>query len=183
VLRPIFLGGLAAALFLCACASDDPPPSLSGIKEFRAYPVYWSGESVAGNDLIEVMGDPTLHEEERETTWILIYGDCKDPPDEGGCPPPLQIHSYSTCERWAELFPGKPRLFDFRGAKATKPSPGGGAGLEIFTGRTTITLHAESQGLLDAATRALRTVHQKQPSSSLPPPVPGSLKGELPCQG
>lgn len=182
MLRPILLGGLiAAALALTACGSEDSP-SPAEFKEFRAYPVYWSGESVAGNDLVEVMGDPTLHEDERETTWIFIYGECKDPPDEGGCPPPLQIHSYSTCERWASLGPNEPKLFDFHGAKASKPFPGGGAGLEIFTGRTTVTFHAESQDLLDAATRALRTVHQKRPGP-LPPPVPGSLKGELACQG
>lgn len=179
------LGGLvaalASALCLSACGSDDPP-SLSEIKEFRAYPVYWSGDSVAGNSLVEIMGDPTLHKDPRETTWILIYGRCKDPPDEGGCPPPLQIHSYSTCTRWASRGPNEPKLFDFHGAKASKPFPGGGAGLEIFTGRTTLTFHAENQNVLAAAVKALRTVHQKQPPSSLPPPVPGSLRGKLPCQ-
>lgn len=178
----VLAAALASALFLCACGSDDDPPSLSEIKDFRAYPVYWSGTSVAGNDLIEVTGDPTLHEDERKTVWVLIYGRCKDPPDEGGCPPPLQIHSYSTCFRWATRGPtDRPQVFDFRGAKASRPFPGGGAGLEIFTGRTTITLHAESQAVLDAATDALRTVHQKRPGP-LPPPVPGSLTGELPCQ-
>jgi hypothetical protein len=60
--------------------------------------------------------------------------------------------------------------------------PGGGAGLEIFTGRTTVTIHAESQDLLDSTVRALRTVHQKRPVP-LPPPVPGSLTRDLPCQG
>jgi hypothetical protein len=175
------LVALASGLCLSACGTEDPP-SLTEIKEFRAYPVYWSGDSVAGNSLIEVMGDATLQEDLRDTVWVLIYGRCKDPPDEGGCPPPLQIHSYSTCTRWASIGPNEPRLFDFRGAKASKPFPGGGAGLEIFTGRTTVTLHAESESVLDAATRALRTVHREHPSSSLPPPVPGSLNGELPCQ-
>jgi hypothetical protein len=169
----------AAGLCLWACATDDPP-SLSEIKDFRAYPVYWSGDSVAGNPLIEVMGDPELNEDKRETTWVLIYGRCKDPPDEGGCPPPLQIHSYSTCTRWASR---EAQLFDLRGAKAVRPFPGGGAAIEIFTGRTTVTMHAENQHVLQAAVQALRTVHRERPSASLPAPVPGSLEGKLPCQG
>jgi hypothetical protein len=177
--RSIFLVAvLASALCLGACGDD--PPSLTEIREFRAYPVYWSGNSIAGNSLIEVTGDPTLHEDKRETIWVLIYGRCKDPPDEGGCPPPLQIHSYSTCTRWAGR--GAP-LFDLRGAKAVKPFPGGGAAIEIFTGKTTVTMHAENQHVLEAAIRDLRTVQRERPFPSLPPPAPGSLEGKLPCQG
>lgn len=172
---------LVAGMCLGACGDGAPgSPSVTEIKEFRAYPVYWSGESVAGNSLEEVMGAPELNADKRETGWVLIYGRCKDPPDEYGCPPPLQIHNYSTCHRWASR---EAPLFDLRGAKAVKPSPGGGAALEIFTGRTTVTVHAENQKVVEAAVQALRTVHQKRPSSSLPPPAPGSLEGKLPCQG
>lgn len=186
-LRRIFgalFAAFAAGLCLSACSadSDSAPPSLSQLKDFQAYPVYYSGTSVAGNPLVEVMGDPDQYEDEREASFILIYGECKDPPDEGGCPPPLQIHSQSTCTRWASLGPNEPRLFDLRGAKAHRPMPGGGASLEIFTGQVTVTMHAESQNLLDKAVQALRTVHQKQPTP-LPPPAPGSLEGKLPCQG
>jgi hypothetical protein len=177
-LRMLF-GVFAAGLCLCACAAEDHPPPLSEIREFGAYPVYYSGDSVAGNSLVEVFGDAAQQEDKRDTTWVLIYGECET--DEGGCFPPLQIHSYSTCARWASLGPGESRLFDLRGAKATWKGRGAGAGLEIFTGRTTVTIGAESRRVLNAAVRALRTVHQKHPAS-LPPPVPGSLRGELPCQ-
>lgn len=169
----------ASGLSLCACASDDPP-SLSEIREFRAYPVYYSGLSVTGNSLREVLGDHAQHKDQRDTTWILIYGRCKDPPDEGGCPYPLQIHNYSTCARWAGL--RNSRLFNFRGAKARKPMQGGGSALEIYTGRTTVTISAENRKILDSAARALRVIRQRHPSP-LPPPLPGSLRGELPCQG
>lgn len=168
---------LASGLCLAACSADDPP-SLSEAREFRAYPVYYSGESVAGNSLTEVLGEPTQFEDERDTIWVFTYGRCKDPPEgEGGCPSPLSMHSYSTCTRWAKGGP----LIDLRGAKATRLMPGGGASLEIFTGRTTVTIHAESQAVLQAAVRALRDVRQKRPSR-LPPPAPGSLQGRLPCQ-
>jgi len=165
---------------LCACAAEGEP-SLKEVRAFRAYPVYYPGESVAGNDLQEIQGDPAQHEDKRETSWFLLYGRCEDPPGEGGCPPPLQVHNYSTCTRWASL--RSSGLFDLRGAKAARTMRGGGAGLEIFTGRTTVTIGAESKRVLDAAVQALRDVHQEKPSSRLPPPVPGSLSGKLPCQG
>ncbi len=163
----------ASALCLCACATEDAPatedvPSLSEMKEFRAYPVYYSGNSVAGSSLVEVFGDPEIHEDKRDTTWVLIYGDCEA--DEGGCFPPLQIHSYSICARGAGL--REDRLFDLRGAKATKTMRGSGAGLEIFTGRTTVTIGAENQSVLNSAVQALRNVREKHPPSSLPPPAP-----------
>lgn len=167
-----------SGLCLCACASEDEP-SLSEIREFRAYPVYYSGASVAGNSLKEVSGDPAEQKDKRDTTWVLIYGTCKDPPAEGGCQVPLQIHNYSICARWEGV--REARLFDFRGAKATRPTGGGPAVLEIFTGRTTVTVSAENQDVLDSAAQALRGVRQRHPTS-LPPPVPGSLTGKLPCQ-
>ncbi len=173
----VFLAALAAGLCLSACAADEnDDPNLSEIREFQAYPVYYSGDDVAGNSLVEVFGDGAQQQDKRDTTWVLIYGDCEA--DEGGCFPPLQIHSYSACARWAGP---DSQLMDIRGAKATKPMRGSGAALEIFTGRTTVTIGAESQALLNSAVQVLREVHQKEPSR-LPPPVPGSLRGELPCQ-
>jgi hypothetical protein len=177
-----FVAAFAAGLCLSACAEgapEDAPdqPNLSEIREFRAYPVYYAGTSVSGNALVQIYGDPSLHEDKRDTTWTLIYGDCDA--EEGGCFPPVQIHSYSTCARWAD--PGS-QLFDIRGAKATKEMRGSGAGLEVFTGRTTVTIGAESKRVLDSTVRALREVHKKKPSRLLPPPVPGSLSGELACQ-
>jgi len=177
-----FAAAFAAGLCLGACAEDKPEdapdqPSLSEIREFRAYPVYYSGTSVAGNALLKIDGDPEHQEDKLDTTWVLIYGDCDA--EDGGCFPPVQIHSYSTCARWAGP---DAQLIDVRGAKATKPMRGTGGALEIFTGRTTVTIGAESQAVLDSAVQALREVHQKKPSRLLPPPVPGSLSGELPCQ-
>jgi hypothetical protein len=178
------VAAFAAGLCLSACAedADDEPsmndePSLSEIREFRAYPVYYAGTSVSGNALLKIDGDPEHQEDKLDTTWVLIYGDCDA--EDGGCFPPVQIHSYSTCARWAD--PGS-QLIDIRGAKATKPMRGTGAALEIFTGRTTVTIGAENQHVLDSTVQVLREVHQEKPSGVLPPPVPGSLRGELPCQ-
>ena len=174
------VAAFASGLFLCGCATDDPP-SLSEIKAFRAYPVYYSGDSVAGHSLNEVLGDPAKYEDERDAAWVLIYGKCEDPPDEGGCPYPLQIHNHSTCSRWASQLDRNHRLFDFHGAKAARLFQGGGAAWEIFTGRTTVAISAIDRHILLSAARSLRTVQRDYPSP-LPPPAPGSLDGELPCQ-
>lgn len=164
-------------LFACGEVGENDKPSLSEIRDFRAYPVYYSGTSVAGNALLEILGDPSQHEDKRDTAWVLIYGDCDA--EDGGCFPPVQIHNYSTCARWAGP---DAQLIDVLGAKATKPFGEIGPALEIFTGQTTVTIGAESQALLDSAVQALREVHQRKPSRLLPPPVPGSLNGKLPCQ-
>lgn len=179
VLRILF-AALVASLALGACATEAAP-SLSEFKRFRAYPVYYPGDSVGGFSIREVLGDPSRYEDKRDTVWVLIYGHCQDPPDEGGCPYPVQVHNYSACTRWAAQLHRAPRLFDFRGAKAIRLFQGGGAGWEIFTGRTTVTISAESHRLLHLTARALRTAQQKHPSP-LPPPAPGSLSGDLPCQ-
>jgi hypothetical protein len=175
----LLVAGFVAGLGLFACAEDgeNGKPSLSEIRDFGAYPVYYSGTSVAGNALLEILGDPSQFEDKRDMAWILVYGDCDA--EEGGCLPPLSIHSYSTCARWADP---DAKFIDIRGAKATKPFGEIRPALEIFTGRTTVTIGADSQALLDSAVRALREIHQKKPSRLLPPPVPGSLNGELPCQ-
>jgi outer membrane biogenesis lipoprotein LolB len=57
----VFVAAFAAGLLLSACTgdADDEPsmndePSLSEIREFRAYPVYYAGTSVSGNALLKM---------------------------------------------------------------------------------------------------------------------------------
>jgi hypothetical protein len=176
----ILVSVLISGLLLAACATADAP-DLGAVRDFRAFPVYYAGESVAGLPLEEVLGDPSKIEDKRDLTWYFVYGRCKNPPAEGGCPYPLQIHDYSTCKRWAGLYEQQGRLVDFRGAKAIMSKEERRIHLELFTGRTTVTISGEGAKAIDAAARALRTIHESHPSP-LPPPVPGSLEGNLPCQ-
>ena len=182
---------LAGLSFLCGflligCGADDygaDPPNLSEVKKFDAHHVYYAGEEVAGLPLEEIEGEE-WQKVERDIGWNFYYGEC-DPPSglfaEGGCEPPLQIHNYSTCRRWASLLSDKSAMFDFRGATAA----GGGDGIEdpveVFTGRTTVVIFAGDRSVAKSAARQLRNVRQERPSR-LPPPVPGSLEGKLPCQ-
>ncbi len=141
--------------------------------------MYYAGDEVVGEPLEEVLGGE--HPDGPGSDgWVFFYGDCTPVMSEGGldggCAPP-QIHNDSTCDRWASLFSRPTDLFDFRGAKATRAGHEGS--LEIFTGRTTVRVSIEP---LMAVARRLRAVGQTRPTR-LPPPVPGSLRGELPCQG
>ncbi len=173
--------GLLCGVILCGCGGNDGPglESLSEAKEFDSF-VYYAGEEVAGlplEGIEEGKGQPP--------SWYFYYGDC-DPPGglfaEGGCELPLQIHNYSTCRRWADLLHLEHDIFDFRGAKAAGSGRGIENPVEIFTGRTTVVIFATHGNVAKSAARELRDVRQTRPPSLLPPPAPGSLHGELPCQ-
>jgi hypothetical protein len=157
------------------------------VKKFKGYPVYYAGEEVLGRPITEVIGGEE-QVDPQEQVRFFIYGDCENPPEgEGGCAP-FQIHNYSTCSRWAHSLDQAPvglgrraALRPFRGAKARYRRAE--HSIEIFTGRTTITIGGGSDPkMLKTALRQLREVHQAEPSR-LPPPAPGSLSGKLPCQG
>ena len=153
--------GVLCGFLLSGCGADgygEDPPNLSEVKKWEKV------EQLIG--------------------WNFYYGDC-DPPSglfaEGGCELPLQIQNYSTCRRWAGLLSNKSEIVDFRGAKATGNGNGIEAPVEIFTGRTTVVIFAGKRSVAKSAARQLRNVRQARPSR-LPPPVPGSLWGKLPCQ-
>jgi hypothetical protein len=175
----ILLGALCLAAF-AGCAGDDSAPSLDGVRKFKAYPVYYAGEKLLGAPITgELDGEEPANP--RDRVWFFFYGDC-EPPDtgEGGCAP-FQIHNYSTCTRWASQMGDVGSLHRFRGAEAYF-SPAEGS-VEVFTGKTTISIGgAGYPKLLKAALRQLREVNQAKPTA-LPPPLPGSLAGKLPCQG
>jgi hypothetical protein len=151
------------------------------VNRFNPYLVYYAGKKV---DRLPFTGISEA-KAGRWIYWNFSYGDCNLPSGffvESGCSLPLSIQNWSTCYRWASKLHRNLRLFDFEGAKAA----GGGRGgfpLEIFTGRTTVVIFAHDQSVSKSAARQLRNVRQAQPSALLPPPVPGSLRGKLPCQG
>ncbi len=140
--------------------------------------MYYAGKQVAGVPFAE-FEEEKWPQDQRLTGWTAYYGDCALPEGEGGCSLPLQIQNYNTCRRWADAYPGEPRLFDFRGAKAAWVSSAGS--FEIYTGHTTVVLFANRKSVAMRAARLLRGVRQPEPSP-LPPPAPGSLDGSLPCQ-
>lgn len=171
---------LLCGLVFCGYAAAETP-SLSEVEAFDGFHVYYAGEEVAGLPLTSISEHPPVRDgDERSSFWNFGYGDCTPPPD-GGCPVPIAVQSWSTCYRWFNMShrKRKPHLANLRGAKA---SGIGGRELEIFTGRSTVVIFAYSNSLAMAAARQLRKVGQTETPALLPPPVPGSLGGKLPCQ-
>jgi hypothetical protein len=173
---------LLCGVLLGGCGSDDGP-SLSEVKKFDAYPVYYAGAEVAGQPLEEILGD-LRQKGQQASCCTFIYGHCDPPPTgEGGCPPPVEIQVSSTCRRWASALHRRRFLYDFRGAKAAGHAQSGIEDpIEIFTGRTTVVVFSEDQSLAMTAARRLHDVRAARPQPRLPPPVRGSLWGKLPCQ-
>lgn len=180
--RPCFLAAvvLCSVFALVACAQADAP-SLKEARQFTAFRIYYPGDEVAGLPLENVSGQD-WKPDATEVRWTFIFGQCQLPDgSESSCFPPLQVHDYSICVRSPTSFNTPPKLFAFRGAKAT------GSGriedpLEIFTGRTTIVISAKQAKVAMTAARRLRDVRQTRPTDGLPAPVAGSLQGRLPCQ-
>jgi hypothetical protein len=175
-----------------AGSASAQPPGFNAAKTFDVYRLYWPGAEV---DELPMEGVQGVYPEYRggpPTRWYFSYGSCElHGTDHPSCSLPLSVENDSTCDRWTgELLPKRARPFGFRGAKAYwhrgLPAKGGGeeiggVPLEIFTGRTTVTIFADEKKVAFAAAAQLRTLTQKHPHP-LPPPVAGSLWGKLPCQ-
>lgn len=173
---------LLSGLILGSCAADAAP-SLNEVKKFDAYRLYYAGAEVAGLQLEEILGDAS--QDNQKSAFNFIYGTCElEGEDHPSCAPPIEIQVFSTCRRWFSAITGKRHLYAFRGAKATGGKGGieGGGPIEVFTGRTTVVIWADNRNILKATARNLRDVRVSEPQLHLPPPVPGSLSGKLPCQ-
>jgi hypothetical protein len=171
-------------VLLSGCRDSSEGISLSEVKRFDAYPLYYAGDEVAGNKLETIVGEDgwERNPDQRSVGFTFVYGDC-DPPDglfaEGGCAPPVQIQTFSICDRNLGMYRGKQDLLEIRGAKAST----NGGGLEIFTGTTTVVIFALADpDLMKSTIRQLHRVDQDAPPSRLPPPVPGGVWGKGPCR-
>jgi virginiamycin B lyase len=168
-------------------SAEENAKELAKAQAYHGYPVYWAGEEVAG---LALSGFEGTAGSIKKSGWTSYYGTCElSGTDHPSCSPPIQIQVTSTCRRWASALDRNKELFGFRGAQAYwfpgLPLEGGGVAeigpLEIFTGRVTAVIFADTKKLSFAAARALMTVRQTSPAP-LPPPAPGSLTGKLPCQ-
>jgi hypothetical protein len=177
--------GLFWALALCGCAAAAAETSLSDAEDFDAFRLYYAGEEAADLRLENVLGG----EDQADPLaggWTFVYGTCDPPEGEGGCAPPIEVQNFSVCKRYAVTITRGYKLYDFRGAKARGGYEAHGfpevSPMEIFTGRTTIVIWGYATSTIKAVARQLRQVGAGQPQLRLPPPVPGSLQGRLPCQ-
>lgn len=186
--RVLCLGALVALLACGSATAGSTEAGLAVAKGFHRYPVYWAGEEVDGLPLEDFEAKPGSV---LKAGFTSFYGSCElEGTDHPSCQLPLQIQVFSTCRRWAAALDHQKSTFGFRGARAHwfpgnnvegERGPQESGPLEIFTGRVSVVVFAESKHLTFAAARALRTVNQSRPAR-LPPPAPGSLAGKLACQ-
>jgi hypothetical protein len=135
------------------------------------YAVHTAGRSVAGLGLTYAKRRCTqpavsisssrgrVPPAERNDNTTFIYGDC-DPTgpkkDPGGCTAPLEVQSAPSCERNFRLYrnidgPYPHRSLTVRGAPAA--SYDNGTIMEIYTGRTTISIYGHRASLVRRAAR------------------------------
>lgn len=169
----------ASSLDTAGAAETDLPAA----QAFEGHEVYYAGQEFEALPITHILGGP-----KKQATWTFIYGDCTPPPG-ASCFPPLEVQTWSACRRYHaiydELPPGfglkPPKPSPFRGAKAAWiPSAGG---FEVYTGRTTVVVFADSRQVAKRAASVVLDVRDVTVPASLPAPVKGAIDGDLPCQG
>ncbi|MGH3042569.1 MAG: hypothetical protein ACRDNG_12675, partial [Gaiellaceae bacterium] len=136
------------------CSSTDEPRGDSTVDEIRDLPgpaPYFVGETFEELPLTAILG--------RTLPLSFIYEDCEPPPDEGGCPAPLEVQ-VSLIER---LPPGmisemiECRRVTVRGVEGAFV---GADGLHLYVGNQTVVIFA------DSAARALRAAEALRPADA-----------------
>jgi len=165
---------------------DDLEANLVEARSFDEFALYYAGMSVDGLPLTRIDGYEASRKYGKAIRhgsrwfWNFGYGDCELPEGEGGCALPASITVTSTCRIWASAYFRTNPSFPFHGARAAWTPAGH---LDVYTGRTTITIYGWNRARSLRVASALRRVRDDAPMTRLPPPVKGSLQGRLPCQG
>ena len=134
--------------------------SLAQARLFRGYPLYFAGQTVAGNQLEAVVRiDRTSPA--RYTEFRFLYGACRLPAGEGGCGPPLVIMVWPACYRYETRYSIRP---DERTVSRDVPARRSRKSrrLELYPARTTIVINGhglKSAAQLLAVARQLRGVN------------------------
>jgi hypothetical protein len=108
----------------------------------------------------------------------ISYGDCELPEGEGGCAPPVEVQTQTSCARNPIAIDRLPeRVWQLRGgglAVAYEPT-----GVDIGTGNRTVTVYTTEPQLMSAALRDVRRRSQSSPLTLPPPVYPKVVLGEL----
>jgi len=106
-----------------------------------------------------------------ESAWdrFFAYGDCELPEGEGGCSPPAEVETTTSCARnplAIDELPSEVYLLRGGGLAVGYES----TAVDVGTGRQTVTVYTNEFELMGAALRELRPRSQPAPQP-LPPPV------------
>ncbi len=170
------------------CTEKDEPTN------FAAYSLgsEFEGLPLTGQDRQCTLASPNAPPHVRQNTVAYIYGDCKPPPEEGGCSPPLSVQTAPRCERGfsapSHHNPLKKKV-EVRGVEARLHEDG--YRLELLTGDSAVRIFGNDRAQVLRAGRALirapakpsDAVKDGQPSGPLPSPPAGQPSaGPTPCR-
>ena len=128
--------------------------TLEQARAFGEFPLVWAGEHVDGLPLTAI-----LRRNDTAVFVSFVYGDCRPPPSDGGCAPPVEIQVWPAARRNLDSYGASPGALvleptRIRGHPATYV--GGRTRLEILTGPSTVVVFADSSERLGAVVAALR---------------------------
>jgi hypothetical protein len=129
--------------------------------------LWWLGPYFAG---MRITGTP------EETGETYIYGECELPEGEGGCSPPAQVQTDTSCERnpiALDVLPSRVYLLRGEGLAADYEGM-----IDIGSGRQTVTLFARYE-LVGAALEEIRPHSQPEPQPLAPVIYPMPVLREL----
>src|ERR687891_1445650 len=97
VVLAVLLG--ATALAACGSAAQDTAPlagdlTLEQARAFEEFPLVYAGERVEGLPLVAI-----VRRDDTADYVSFVYGDCRPPSVEGGCPPPAEIQVWPAGRR------------------------------------------------------------------------------------
>lgn len=182
------------ALGLLPCTSEGEPAN------FPTYSLGSSFESMPITAINRVCEIPSPHELPRPNFVEFIYGTCVPDPDTNACQPPVAIQSWPACERNLSSY-AQSGIDDFQLEYVLTTLRGVPGALfesalraEVYTEDATVVIFGETadqtmravnavrQEPAGAAAGALAPINRLDVGGKLPPPLPGALKGRLPCQ-
>jgi hypothetical protein len=164
-------GGRLVVLLVALCALALAPSAGGRVDaggEDAGGP-WWLGPYFAG---MEVTATPD------ETGGTFVYGDCELPEGEGGCSPPAQGGTSSSCTRnpiGLDRIPYEVFLLRGGGLAAAYES----TSVDVGTGRQTVTIYTNEFELVGAMLSELRPRSQSDPQPLAPPKYPMPVLREL----
>ena len=156
--------------------------SLAEARAFDGFPLYFAGPSAGGFRLEAVQRtdrtSPAPH-----TEFAFIYGSC-DPPESGGCVPPLVILLWPACYRYEQRYsiPARERVV-VRGVPG-RLSPTSRR-LELYPAGTTIVINGwglAGEAELAAVARSLRGLNTRLPPGARLPARPDHAGKTIKCR-
>lgn len=136
--------------------------AFSRAASFREFPLYHLGESFDGLPLTAVyrIDDASYPGEAvRRDDVTFVYGTCKAD-GRSGCLPPLQVQSWSACERHRGSYRYRPdTAFAVRGRSAALYE--NGTRLELSFPGTTVVIYASDPKVLRRAAEALEAANSQ----------------------